>query len=155
MRKSSFFLIFCLLFCCCGCAGKTDTVTMYAVQVNENGAVLSDCKITLNITEESGAGLSYTPFKGGTSFSDTDDAPFLANELACSWYSDPPACHYVFSGLGYVAADNRYTGILLYLDPEWKTCLIQLVEQDGIYVASTDPNFDPKILLESYSEHLS
>lgn len=158
MKKAfSFFLVVCLLFCCCGCSGEKPTsITMSAAEVDENGVVLKRCEITLEITKgdrrDGGSGMKYTTYECVVSFSGIN-APFLTNSLACSHFDIDTA--WVFVGAEYIPADNLMKDIVLYMDGERENCLIEIEENERYFVASVDPDFDPMKLYKSLSEALS
>ncbi len=152
----SIVLIICILLCCCSCSGKTTTITMSAAEVNEKGEVLKRCEITLEITKKSSekdtAGTKYTSYECTVNFFDIS-APFTTHKLGHSRYDIDTS--WIFSGPGYVPADNTMNIVVLYMDEEQENCLVEIVESNRFFVASVNPDFDPMKLYKSLSEKLS
>ncbi len=153
----SFFLVICLLFCCCGCAGKKPTtITMSAAEMDANGVVWRNCEITLEITkkgsEKDRSGMKYTTYECTVSFYDIG-VPFTTHSLICTHFDIDTA--WLFTGLGYVPDDNTSQSIVLYMDEKQENCLIRTEGNPRYFVASVDPNFDPVKLDETLTKALS
>lgn len=155
MKKVAIWIIVCLTVICSGCRSESNTVNMYATPVGDNADSYGNITMILTMTENTkDSTSSYISYDCDIEFSGTNNSPISPSCLSCMWYKDPPSTHYVFSGAGYNADLNCYVSVMLYMDADMETCVLDIPKLNLRYVASVN-QADPTEILDSYSQYLS